>query len=339
MRSSHEFDEAEKHEMERKPQLETVVLRRLLNDVHGQEPQSLEPIAGGFWSSAYVYRIGAERFVLRVGYSDEGYRIDQQAAALAIDGLPIPAVIEIGTIDGLHFAVSAHLGGKFVETRPVEEANAVGMSLAQLLTTMRRVRPDPIVDWYAPTTSVPSWAAWLRRSLDPTGSEWREALARHEDADAVFQACLERIDETLPQCPERRDWVHGDLLHQNVLVGEGGQGVTGVFSWKCSARGDFLYDVAWCTFWAAWHPVIEAADMWQRMTPATETPRVDLADAPIRHHCYELQIAASHFGWYVRTDDAENLKAAVERASMILERGPLAMPSTDSGVSATDSAV
>ena len=312
--------------MERKPQLEKSALRQLLHGVHGTEPVGLEPIAGGFWSSGFTYRIADERFVLRLGYSDEGYRIDRQAASYAIDGLPIPEVIEIGAIDDLKFAISRHHAGHFVETRPVEEADAVGESLEHLLKTMRRVRPDSVVDWYSPETSVATWAAWVLRSVDPTRVGWREELSRQRHADAVFRDCIRRINETLPRCPERRDWVHGDLLHQNVLVGDAGRGVTGVFSWKCSARGDFLYDVAWCTFWSAWHPVIEEADMWTRTTSANEIQPGDLDDAPIRHHCYELQIAASHFGWYIQTDDAENLDRAVERAAMILERGPLPMP-------------
>ena len=35
-----------------------------------------------------------------------------------------------------------------------------------------------------------------------------------------------------------------------------------VFSWKCSVLGDYLFDVAWCTFWSAWHLGIAAIDLW-----------------------------------------------------------------------------
>src|ERR1700756_4331826 len=61
-------------------------------------------------------------------------------------------------------------------------------------------------------------------------------------------------------CPERRDLVHGHLLHGNVLVNPDAGRVEAVLSWKCSVRGDFLFDAAWCSFWAPWHPGIAAGD-------------------------------------------------------------------------------
>ena len=55
-------------------------------------------------------------------------------------------------------------------------------------------------------------------------------------------------------CPELRHVIHMDLLNRNVLVSEDGTRIEAVFDWGCSAYGDFLYDVAWFTFWAPWHP-------------------------------------------------------------------------------------
>jgi aminoglycoside phosphotransferase (APT) family kinase protein len=39
--------------------------------------------------------------------------------------------------------------------------------------------------------------------------------------------------------------LHGDLLHGNVLNSQDAKRITAVFSWKCSQRGDFLFDTAW----------------------------------------------------------------------------------------------
>ena len=43
--------------------------------------------------------------------------------------------------------------------------------------------------------------------------------------------------------------VHGDLLNRNVLVAPDGSRLTAVFDSGCSTYGDFLYEVAWFTFW------------------------------------------------------------------------------------------
>ena len=34
-----------------------------------------------------------------------------------------------------------------------------------------------------------------------------------------------------------------------------------VFDWGCSLAGDFLYEVAWFTFWAPWYPALDAIDL------------------------------------------------------------------------------
>jgi len=79
-------------------------------------------------------------------------------------------------------------------------------------------------------------------------------------------------------------------------------------------RGDFLYDVAWCTFWAPWHHGIEAVGLWDR------TQRSD--DAALRHHCYELHIGATHLGWNAWAGDEPALRAVAARTEEVLARGP-----------------
>lgn len=290
----------------------------------------LSPLAGGFWSSAFTYCVGTDEFVLRLSDLPDGFMIDAAAMRFKAPNLPVPIVIDTGRALGLHFAISQRHYGRFIETTSAKEASAVGGALEVLLAAMRAVpaRPDDAVVWYDQEASAGvTWRAWLRAGLvdDPDArvSGWRAKLASNPRFDALFNACESRIEELLPECPERRDLIHGDLLHQNVLVAENAAHVTAVFSWKCSARGDFLFDVAWCTFWGAWHPGIAAADLWHRTLSAADLGEGDLEDAPVRHHCYELQIAASHLGWYAWTGDDQGLVAVADAAERTLERGPL----------------
>jgi aminoglycoside phosphotransferase (APT) family kinase protein len=125
-------------------------------------------------------------------------------------------------------------------------------------------------------------------------------------------------------CPDRRDLLHVDLLHANVLVTPDATDVEAVFSWKCSLLGDFLFDTAWCTFWAPWHPGIAAARVSERVTSArwaTADPTV-LVDAGVRHHCYELYIGATHIGWCASIDDEAGLRDVIARTEEVLETGP-----------------
>jgi hygromycin-B 4-O-kinase len=125
-------------------------------------------------------------------------------------------------------------------------------------------------------------------------------------------------------CPERRDLVHGDLLHGNVLVSPDASRVEAVLSWKCSVRGDFLFDAAWCSFWAPpFHPGIAAADPLSGLlrAPSVRAEPGALLDAAARHHCYELHIGFTHLGWNVWIGDQANLAATARRLAEVLERG------------------
>lgn len=292
--------------------------------------QDLQPLAGGFWSSAYRYRVGTEEFVLRLSDLAEGFSIDAAATRFKSPDLPIPAVVETGRALDTNFAISHRHVGRFIEELPTDEGPAAGVALARLLSVLRAVpsRPDAPVLWYDESRSKEmTWRDWLlgglRDGSNDTVSGWRSRMASDPALDRLFRRCERRINELLPHCPERRDLVHGDLLHQNVLVAEDDASrVTAVFSWKCSVRGDFLFDVAWCTFWSPWHPAIAVADLWGRTLAAPDLRSDDLADAPLRHHCYELQIAASHLGWNVWTGNSEELAAVARETQHLLERGP-----------------
>ncbi len=158
---------------------------------------------------------------------------------------------------------------------------------------------------------------------------WRAALAAHSELDPLYRASEARFRDLIEACPERRDLVHGDLLHANVLVAEDASRPNAVFSWKCSLRGDFLFDTAWCTFCSAiWYPGIAAADPWRPVhrEPSIRDDADAWLDASERHHCYEL-----HIGLGPRLERLGRRRAVLQQAAArlaeILDRGPLP-PST-----------
>lgn len=272
---------------------------------HGEPIRALGRLTGGFWSAAYGYRCGDDDLVARFGQQRDWFETDRAAMAYSSPDLPVPEVLDVGdAFDGV-YAISRRHYGRFLEdVRPDEAALAAPM-LGRLLTALRD----------APAADGPSWRQWLVNSLEEDPSSptvgWRAKLAAHREADRVFEAAVARVRELAAGCPERRDLLHGDLLHKNVLVSEDASSVNAVFSWKCSVRGDHLFDVAWCTFWGSiFHPGIAALDL-----------AADLDDDEReRHHCYELHIGASHLGWSAWTDDVDSLERILGAVSGLLRR-------------------
>ena len=249
---------------------------------------------------------------MRFGEIVEGFEDDRRAMAYASPDLPVPEVLEIGHAFDRGFAISRRHHGRFLEDVTPDDADAARPMLRRLLVSLRDAP-------HADGERDGPWREWLRASLrddDPTfpNHGWREKLAVHPDADSVFVRAEARVLELSDGVPERRDLIHGDLLHRNVLVSDDASRVEAVFSWKCSLRGDHLFDVAWCTFWGeAFHPGIAALDPFTLMDDGAP-------DARARHRCYELHIGATHLGWYAWTEDEPSLRRVTELVATRLER-------------------
>jgi len=305
---------------------------------HDGPIESVVSLSGGYWSSAFAYRAGGRDLVIRIGEITSGFEMDREAYELARVPLPVPEVFDIGPFefDGsngtdLSFAISERKFGTFlemVEPANVETAGPMVEALLRGLASVPAAPQDTVA--LTPGSGVPNTASWrdyLRWAItdDPSNivSGWRTKLETYTDSIELFLECERRIHELLDVCPERRDLVHADLLHQNVLVGDGAKEVTAIFSWKCGIRGDLLYEVAGLTFWGPWFPGIEAIDLWHRVIGGSIYPYDALEHAAERHHCYELVIGAHHLGWNAWNDDSEQLAKLTNHLLGVLERGPL----------------
>jgi aminoglycoside phosphotransferase (APT) family kinase protein len=241
-------------------------------------------------------------------------------------------VREVGlTPDDRAYAISVRHHGRFLENTPVELRAALAPTLANLLVALYTVpaQVDSPVLWHPPGAPLISWREYLLAGLvdDPESATygWSAILAADSKLAALSSGVEERIRTLVDLCPERRDLVHGDLLHGNVLVSPDADRVEAVFSWKCSVRGDFLFDAAWCSFWAPWHAGIANTNPLSHVigVPAVRVDPGALVDAAIRHHCYELHIGFTHLGWNIWTGNRTELDATAHRLRDVFERGPL----------------
>ncbi len=297
----------------------------------GGEPEDLQPLTGGFWSSAWAYRLDGEELVIRFGQDRSWYEADRAATAFSQPDLPVPEVREVGTTAaGRAYAISSRRHGRFLEDTPVEQAAAIAGTLTRLLVALFRTpsAADAPVMWHQAGDSVRSWREFLLAGLVDDEHHpvhgWGAALAADRKLATLAAAVSQRVTTLIDACPERRDLIHGDLLHGNVLVSADSRRVEAVLSWKCSVRGDFLFDQAWCSFWAPFHPGIDAAVGQLRVLddPAVRADPDAGLDAAVRLHCYQLQIGFTHLGWNIWTGNRTALDATAQRLADVLDRGP-----------------
>jgi hygromycin-B 4-O-kinase len=295
-----------------KPLVSLDEAQSFLDRYHGHAVDRLEQLSGGSWSAAFGYRAGGEETVARSGHTRSWFETDQRMHEFASADLPVPRVRDVGdAMNGRFFAISERACGRFLEDIEPSESGALTDVVARLLRALREV-PEEKVDY--------TWRQWLLSGLDREGRDrqWWARIAEDPGVAPIADAAAARVHELIDACPEGRHLVHGDLLAKNVLVAEDVSALRAVFSWKCSVRGDALYDIAWLTFWGGWHPGIAAIDPWSL--------RADdgAPDAAARHHCYELHIGATHLCWNAQIDDAAGLQEVATKLAELLESGPRA---------------
>jgi Ser/Thr protein kinase RdoA (MazF antagonist) len=168
-----------------------------------------------------------------------------------------------------------------------------------------------------------SWRNWLVGSLDDRPGErvsgWRTVLHETPDVEQVFVAGESALRSLLWACPEVRHLLHRDLLNRNVLVTEDGSRMEAVFDWGCSLAGDFLYEVAWLTFWAPWYPALEAIDFRRAILEHYQSINLVVENFDQRLSCYELQIGLEHIAYAAFTGRNDHQEAITHRTRQILE--------------------
>jgi hygromycin-B 4-O-kinase len=124
----------------------------------------------------------------------------------------------------------------------------------------------------------------------------------------------------LPLCPEVRHLLHRDLLNRNVLVAADASRLEAVFDWGCSVAGDFLYEVAWLTFWSPWYPALAALDFRRVVQDHYDAIGLRVENFDERLDCYELHIGLEHMAYAAFTGRADDLRVITDRTRQILEQ-------------------
>lgn len=111
--------------------------------------------------------------------------------------------------------------------------------------------------------------------------------------------------------PRERHLVHSDLLHWNVLVED--DTVTGLLDWGSSIYGDFVYDIAWLTFWWPWYPQWKEIDVAHEVRAHNARTGLVVPSFSERLRCYELRIGLGNLDWYLSRGDDVNLERVAKR--------------------------
>jgi hygromycin-B 4-O-kinase len=299
-------------------------VKSFLDEYFGESVDHVELLGAGDWSRAFAFDHEGRALVARFGKYRGDFEMDRIAMDFARPGLPVPRVLDIGPAFGESFAISERHVGRFLDSIGTNESERLAQGVLQLLDALRDVPVDQNASARWPGVEPHlSWRDWLTTSVEDDGNErvggWRTELAKAPEIEAVYTRSVREMLALVADVPATLHVVHRDLLNRNVLVDDTCQ-VTAVYDWGCSIYGDYLFDVAWFTFWAPWMPGFGTLDMAERVRSHLRETGADVTNFDERLRCYELQIGAEHLGYQtVMNDPAERAKVAA-RLDEVLSR-------------------
>lgn len=301
---------------------QSAVAEFLKEHLPGIDPATIQPVGHGEWSTAFY--VGQD-FVVRFSATDEDFRKDRWVMAHAPSGLSVPKLLEIGQAFGGYYAISQRAAGEYIEER---DAAAMRRLLPSLFDTFDALRAVDLSEttgfglWHDDGSAPhPTWSAFLQavRSGPPSSrtNGWQERLARFPDAHAVFEQGFSAMEKLIPFCPDQRYLVHSDLLYFNVLVT--GDRINCVLDWGSSIYGDFLWDLAWFTFWQPWYTAWASVDIRGAALRHFADRGVELPDFDERIRCYELAIGLDGMAYQAYAGYTEPLGWTTRRVRALAE--------------------
>jgi hygromycin-B 4-O-kinase len=293
----------------------------------GGQVTNLERINHGEWSTAFSFTHRSGQYVVRFSARDEDFLKDQRVMRYRSSVLPVPNIIDIGPAFDGFYALSQQISGRFFDTLDGAQLHHALPSLFDALDAMRTADITdsngfgiwdgsgnaPHATWHAVLLDVATDRATNRTH------GWRERLLSQSDAAEAFEVAYAALRRSLTDVPrDARYLVHSDLLNFNVLVDH--DVLSGVIDWGSALYGDFVWDIAWLTFWQPWYPAWRGIDITSAAQAHYAAIGLDVPNFAARVRCCELAIGLDGMAYQAFKQRWSDLEATGKRVLAIVRR-------------------
>lgn len=266
---------------------------------------SLDSITGGELSQAFAF----DDFVIRINTRDGGFKKDAYAYKhFSSETVPIPEILQSGRMnDKLFFAISRKVPGKTIDH--LKKTDKILTSLVTTLDALHHVDISGTTGYgiwntegHAPEKD---WGTFLLQPILNHSGARHQAFKNSPEEESLIRTIILHYERLIDHCPNARHLVHGDYGFDNTF--SDGTDITGVIDWDCSLYGDFVYDIAWLSFWdaATDYPRLFQDHYKERGTPIPAFAK--------RLLCYQLHIAIGALGFFSASKQPGKYRMAKER--------------------------
>ncbi|MCX6755778.1 MAG: aminoglycoside phosphotransferase family protein [Candidatus Nomurabacteria bacterium] len=296
-----------------KTKIDQDLVLSFLRENFDPEIKELEFLKGGESSQAFAFNSKGLDLVARVNKGARSFYKDEYASKyFTKKDLPIPEIIETVKLDDIHYVcISKRALGQTINLLPEEEYQKI---LPELISILGEINSIDISD-------SNGFGKWNKDGLGESES-WKDfilAVGTHINKDELFNTSFlekdvwdkiySKIEELVEFCPEERFLIHSDYGSNNVVSNNGK--ITGILDWGESMYGDFIYDVAWLSFWSIKNDPNKNAEQAYR--------DMNLENFEERLLCYKLRIGLGSLAFYAYSEQKDKYESIKERTLNLLK--------------------
>jgi hygromycin-B 4-O-kinase len=296
-----------------KTRIEQEIVEKFLTEHLQALIQDFAYIAGGEGAQAFSFSTEQGDFVIRVSkHGRNAFYKDQRAFQKFSAEVPIPEVLEIGMLDDVYsFVISRKVSGTTLDKISSEKTKELLPQLFKILDSIHSIDVSNTKGYgkWDKSTVAPyeSWKGFIIGGIEKKESLFETTFLKKE----LWDTTADRIKELLVYCPDERYLIHGDYGFNNILAESGN--ITGVIDWAESMYGDFLFDIAWLSFWSRTINYEEESEKYY----FNKERKID--NFKERVLCYKLFISLSAFSFYAYSKQEDKFKSVKEKMKLLLE--------------------
>lgn len=300
-------------------------IKKFLAEKYKTEISGLEPIGQGEWSKAYYFAVNNQSKVIRISRLDEDFKRDKFAWELASGQIPIPEIEEIGKIEDDFYAISSRIDGIMIDNLDSHSTRSILPELLRLLISLQQVETSQTKGfggWDVAGNGVRgSWNDFVTSIAADTAFSrlkgWKEKLTGNKRALEIFNQGYKELKVLSKYCPEKREVIHNDLLHFNVLAKD--NKITGVIDWGCALYGDHLYDLAMFTLWQFYYPAMKGIDLVNEAKQYFKDYKIDLTNFEERLRCYQIHLALDGMAYNAYKENWKDMELTSSRLLEVIK--------------------